>query len=380
MGRKNKMENYQVCTRCVMDTTADDITFDKDGHCNFCNKFIENIKKHHSLPEQELAEKREALIENIKKDGKNKPYDCIVGVSGGVDSSYVLYLTKRCGLRPLAVHLDNGWNSELSVQNISNLVNKLGVDLYTHVVDWEEKRDIQLAFFAAHVIDIEMLTDSAIADLNFKQAKKYRINYILAGTNSSTEGMIMPSKWYHYKYDKKNIMSIQKKFGTKKLKTYTFLSTFDFLWNQYIVKRRWISFLDYFDYKKTEALDILVKNFDYKPYPYKHYESVFTRFYQGYILPKKFNVDKRRLHLSTLIITGQMTRDAALEILDSAPYPDPEQEKIDKEFVLKKLGFTEETFDQYINSPGIPHKYYGSEKWMIDTAVKINKIRKRLLS
>jgi N-acetyl sugar amidotransferase len=362
-----------------MDTTADDITFDKDGHCNFCNEFIENIKKHHSLPEQELAEKREVLIERIKKDGKNKPYDCIVGVSGGVDSSYALYLTKQCGLRPLAVHLDNGWNSELSVQNISNLVNKLGVDLYTHVVDWEEKRDIQLAFFAAHVVDIEMLTDSALAALNFNQAKKYRVKYILAGTNSSTEGMRMPYNWNHYKYDKKNIMSIQKNFGTKKLLTYTFLSTRDFLWNQYIVKRRWINFLDYFNYKKTEALDILVKNFGYKPYPYKHYESVFTRFYQGYILPKKFNIDKRRLHLSTLIVTDQMTRDEALKMLDSDPYPDLEQEKIDKEFVIKKLGFTEENFDKYINSPGISHEYYGSEKWIMDAAIKINEVRRKIL-
>jgi len=371
------MENYQICTRCVMDTTADDIIFDQDGHCNFCNKFIEDIKKHHSLSEQELTEKREALIERIKKDGKNKPYDCIVGVSGGVDSSYALYLAKQNGLRPLAVHLDNGWNSELAVQNISNLVNKLGVDLYTHVVDWEEKKDIQLAFFAAHVIDIEMLTDSALAALNFDQAKKYHINYILWGTNSSTEGMGMPSNWNYYKYDKKNIMSIQKKFGTKKLKTYTFLSTIDYL--RYLVKYSWISFLDYFDYKKVEALDILVKNFDYKPYPYKHYESVFTRFYQGYILPKKFNVDKRRLHLSTLVVTGQMTRDEALKMLESNPYPDPEQEKSDKEFVIKKLGFTEESFEKYINSPGIPHEYYGSEKWILDAAIKINKMRRKIL-
>lgn len=370
---------YQRCTRCVMDTTANDITFDKKGYCNYCTEFIERIKKYHSHSDHALTKKRERLIKRIKNEGKNNPYDCIVGVSGGVDSSYVLCLAKQCGLRPLAIHLDNGWNSELAVQNISNLVNKLEIDLYTHVIDWEKNRDIQLTFFAAHVIDIEMLTDNAMLALNYNQAQKHHIKYILGGTNSSTEGMKMPHNWNHYKYDKKNILSIYKKFGNKKINANLFFSTCDFLWNQYIAKRRWISFLDYFDYKKNDALDVLIKNFNYKPYPYKHYESIFTRFYQGYILTHKFNVDKRRLHLSTLIVTDQMTREEAIKMLAGDSYPDREQKNRDKEFVMEKLGFTEKSFEKYINTPGISHEYYGSEEWKMKILIKINRIRKKFL-
>ncbi|GHV88629.1 LPS biosynthesis protein WbpG [Spirochaetia bacterium] len=373
------MKEYRICTRCVMDTSADDITFDENGYCNYCTDFINQLELFHSDSESELEKKREYLIKKVKKDGQNKPYDCIVGVSGGVDSSYVLYLTKQYGLRPLAVHLDNGWNSELATHNISNLCNKLGVDLYTHVIDWEENRDMQLSFFAANVIDIELLMDNAMAALNYNQSKKYNLKYMLSGTNSATEGMRMPYNWNHYKYDKKNILSIHKKFGKVKIETHPLFSTWDFLWNRYIINHKWISFLDYFVYNKAAALKILQKEVDYKPYPYKHYESVFTRFYQGYILPHKFNVDKRRLHLSTLIIAGQMAREEALKHFNSSPYADPAQEKQDKEFVMKKLGFTEERFEKYIKTPGVSHEYYGSEKWLMNLLVYINGIRKKII-
>jgi N-acetyl sugar amidotransferase len=362
-----------------MDTTASDIVFDENGNCNYCNDFIKILQEYHSDSELELEKKRNVLIESIKREGKNKPYDCIVGVSGGVDSSYALYLAKKYGLRPLAVHLDNGWNSELATHNISNLVNKLGLDLYTHVIDWEENRDMQLSFFKAHVIDIEMLMDNALAAINYSQARKYKIKYILSGCNASTEGMTMPYNWNHYKYDKKNIVNIHNRFGKIKIKTHPLYSTSNYLFDRFILNIKWLPFLDYFVYNKVEALNILQKEIGYKPYPYKHYESVFTRFYQAYILPYKFNVDKRRLHLSTLVVTGQMSRDEALEHFNSTPYPDLSQEKQDKDFVIKKLGFTEKNFDQYIKTSGIPHEHYGSEKWLFSFLSSINKMRRKII-
>ena len=378
MSDKQNNKEYQICNRCVMDKTAHEIVFDKNGNCNFCNEFVENIKNNHSFSDFELTQKREELIERIKKEGKNKPYDCIVGISGGVDSSYVLYLAKQYGLRPLAIHLDNGWNTELANKNMKNLVEKLGVDLYTQVVNYEENKDLQLSFFAANVVDIEVITDNVMATMNYKQAAKHKVKYILGGTNTSTEGMRMPKNWNHYKFDKKNVLSIHKKFGKIKIKKQQLFSTKKYLWNQYIIKRKWINFLDYFYYNKNEALNILIKDCNYIPYPYKHYESAFTRFYQGYILPKKFNIDKRRLHFSTLIITSQMERHEALKLLECDPYPDSEQKRQDKESVMEKLEFTEESFDDYIKSSGVPHEHYGSEKWEMDLLIQLNKIKKRI--
>jgi hypothetical protein len=191
--------------------------------------------------------------------------------------------------------------------------------------------------------------------------------------------MQIPKSWNYYKYDKRNIMAIHKKFGKIKIKTHPLFSTFDWLWNEHIIHHKWISFLDYFSYNKQEALNILQKEVNYKPYPYKHYESVFTRFYQGYILPHKFNIDKRRVHLSNFVITGQMTREEAMKNLESSPYSDLFQEKRDKEFVMKKLGFTEEAFNKYINTPGVPHEYYANERRLMDFLRHINGIHKKYL-
>jgi len=305
------------------------------------------------------------LISAIKADGKGKEYDCIVGVSGGVDSSYVLYLAVKHGLRPLAVHLDNGWNSEEASQNIANMVDRFGVDLHTHVIDWEENRDLQLSFFKANVVDIELLMDNAMLALNYRQAAKYGIRYILFGYNMATEGMSIPPGWNHYKRDVYNIRQIHKRFGSHPIKTHPLFSTVDYLWYTFIYKVKGVSFLDYFPYNKSEALEVLEKEFGYKPYPYKHYESVFTRFYQSYILPHKFGYDKRRVHLSTLVISGQMTREEAMKLLGDSPYPDPRQEEQDRIFVMEKLGFTEESFNRYMNAPEIPHQEYGSEEWLM---------------
>ena len=325
---------HNVCSRCLMDTTASDIKFDQNNHCNYCTDFLNKYKKENYKKELNF----DKLIETIKKEGKNKKYDCIVGVSGGVDSSFVLYKVVEFGLRPLAVHLDNGWNSELAQNNISNLVKKLNVDLYTKIVDWEEYRNLQEAFFASNVIDIELLLDNAMLAINYQMAEKYNIKYILSGTNTSTEGFKIPNNWSWFKNDKKNIYSIAKKFKNIKPKTMPTFGTFNFIYYEILKKIKWVLFLDYLNYIKKDAIAVLEKNCDFKKYPYKHYESVFTRFYQGYILPKKFNVDKRKLHLSNLICTEQMSRDEAISLLQQPCYLNEEDEKKDKKFFPKENG------------------------------------------
>lgn len=273
----------------------------------------------------------------------------------------MLYLAVKHGLRPLAVHLDNSWNSELATHNIASLVNKLGVDLYTHVIDWEENRDLQRSFFAANVVDIEMLVDNALIALNYRQAAKHGLRFILSGSNIATEGLAMPTDWNHLKYDARNIRAIHAKYGTIPIRTHPLISVGDYVWFEFGRRISWVPFLDYFAYNKFEATKTLERAVGFKPYPYKHYESVFTRFYQAYILPRKFGYDKRRVHLATLVASGQMRRDEAMSLLEQSAYPDPTQEADDRAFVLKKLGFTEEYFQAYMSAPKVAHEAFPSE-------------------
>jgi N-acetyl sugar amidotransferase len=364
-------DNYRQCARCVMDTSAEGITFDAQGVCSYCKTFLI-----HSSPVLDKApEDRErdliALIGEIKKVGRDKRYDCVIGVSGGVDSSWALVKAVELGLRPLAVHMDNGWNSELAQNNIANLVRGLGVDLYTHVIDWDEYRQLMQAFFDADVIDVELLYDNAMLAVNYRQAARHGVRHILAGTNQSTEGMPMPPNWNWFKFDKKNIRGIARRCGDVKLRTFPAIGTLDFIWYEFVRKVRWLSFLDYFDYNKAASMAELQERFGYKPYPYKHYESVFTRFYQGYILPRKFGVDKRRLHLSSLIVTGQMPRDAALHDLERLPYPSERDLEEDRRYFLKKLGWSEKQLGEYLGRPEVSHAAYGTEKPLWDACFKI---------
>lgn len=356
----------RVCTRCIMDESASNIVFDERGVCNFCRDFEATSAKMSVLSADKSA--LNTLIDSIRAVGRGKSYDCIVGLSGGVDSSYVLHLVVEAGLRPLAVHLDNGWNSELAVANIHALINKLNVDLYTHVIDWDENRDMQLSMFQANVIDIELLMDNAMLALNYQLARRYRLRHIISGSNRATEGIRMPRGWNHFKLDAMNIRAIHKCYGTVPIKTHPLVGTIDHLRFKYINKIEWISWLDLVDYKKRAALDLLTLRYGYKPYPYKHYESVFTRFYQGFILPSKFGVDKRKVHLSTLIMSGEMTRAEGLEDLSRSPY-DPEQLVRDQQFALKKFGKSEEWFQQYLRAPAERHDVYQTEqrrweKWL----------------
>lgn len=359
-------KKVKVCNRCIMDETAENIFFDEADNCNFCNDYINKLNKSIYMSKDRDIELNKILTK-IKEDGKNKEYDCIMGVSGGLDSSYLLLKAVEFGLRPLAVHLDNGWNSELAVKNIDNLVKKLDVDLYTHVINWEEFKGLQKAFFNADVIDIELLTDHAIISIMYKLANKYNIKYMLPGTNISNEGMDMPENWNHFKWDITNIKDIYNKFGAKKsLKTYPSMSVLKYFYYSKVRKIEWVSLLDYMDFDKNTSLKILKEKVDYVPYEKKHYESVFTRFYQGYILPNKFNIDKRKLHYSTLICSGQISKEEVLIQMKNNPYDNKTQLEEDKEFVLKKLSFTEVEFEDYMKRPGKLHSEYASNIWVLD--------------
>jgi len=372
----------KICNRCVMDTSAENITFSNEGICNYCTDFLDRFepdcKKDAAFRDEEL----QRFVKQIKDFGRGKPYDCIVGVSGGVDSSWVLVNTVRLGLRPLAVHMDNGWNSELAQHNIASLVRHLNVDLFTYVVDWEEYRQLMQAFFDADVIDVELLYDNAMLAVNYQQAAKYGIKFILSGTNQATEGMRIPANWNWFKFDSKNIKALGEKEGQVKLKTFPRIGTLEYIYYEYLLGIHWVSFLDFLDYKKFDALHTLQQKYSYKPYPYKHYESIFTRFYQGYLLPQKFGVDKRRLHLSNLIMSSQLTREEALEDLKNIAYSSEEALEQDKVYFLKKMKWTPEQLKNYLQRPEKPHDSYPSEKVLWDfcrnALFRLNKIRGKI--
>lgn len=362
--------HYQVCTRCVMDTSASDISFDEQGVCNFCTEFLARSGAILGATSEEKEVRLAAFVEQVKRQSKGKPYDCIVGVSGGVDSSWVLVKVVEMGLRPLAVHMDNGWNTELAQNNIANLVRGLGVDLYTHVIDWQEYKKLMQAFFDADVLDVELLYDNAMLAVNYQLAKQHGLKYILSGSNQVTEGMKMPTGWNWFKFDKRNIKDLARRFGNVQLKTFPAFGTLDYVWTGFVRKLKWVPILDLMDYNKYEALAVLARDYGYKPYPYKHYESIFTRFYQGYLLPRKFSVDKRRLHLSTLVVSGQIDRDTALQGVAGLPYPSESDLQADIQYFLKKMGWTKADLDAYLARPEVPHDNYGSEKKLWDLCLK----------
>ncbi|MGC6534382.1 MAG: N-acetyl sugar amidotransferase, partial [Parvibaculales bacterium] len=311
-----------------------------------------------------------ALIEKIKSRAKGE-YDSIVGLSGGVDSSYVAYQAVKLGLRPLAVHFDNGWNSELAVKNIENIVKKLDLDLMTFVIDWPEFRDIQRSFFKANVIDIEMVTDHAIFAAMYQIANQHGIRYILSGTNAATES-IMPSHWQHFKFDLLNLKSIHKIFGTRPIRKFPTLSVWQMAWNHYIRGAKSVSLLNYFPYKKNETMEILQTELGWQYYGGKHHESVFTKFYQAHILPEKFGVDKRRIHLSDLIMNGEISREAALEEIDQSAY-DAIELSNERNYVCKKLGFSDEEFASYLQEGAISHFNFPSYAGLAKKLVAIHK-------
>ncbi|HAP00606.1 MAG TPA: hypothetical protein DCQ93_01660 [Bacteroidetes bacterium] len=349
---------YQICTRCILSSDDDPaIYFDGNGVCNHCQLY-ERVAAERLLPLDQREKYLEHLLQEIKETGRGKPYDCVIGVSGGVDSTYAAFLVKQLGLRPLAVHCDNGWNSELAVSNISALLKKLNIDLYTHVINWEEFRDLQLAYLRASVIDVEATSDHAIFSTLYEAASKYGIKYILSGENFRTEG-ILPEGWIHNKNDLINIKAINKRFGGKPLKTFPTLGFIKKLFYEKVKRIRYVRILDLVYYNKAEAKDLLIEKLGWRDYGGKHYESIITRFYQSYILPKKFHVDKRRSHLSTMICSGQLTREEAMEEISKPPINETQAEE-DKTYVLKKFGLSNAEFDQIMHEPVVPHTFYPS--------------------
>ncbi|MGB4773116.1 MAG: N-acetyl sugar amidotransferase [Chitinophagaceae bacterium] len=354
---------YQQCSISVLDTISDPgIRFDSDGVSNYYQEY--KVQEQMSVFQgKEGTRKLEEMIAKIKEDGKGKKYDCITGVSGGVDSTYLVYLAKQYGLRVLVVHFDNGWNSEIAVKNIENIISNLGFDLYTLVVNWEEFRDIQLSYFKADVVDIEAITDHAIIATMYRLAIENNLKYILSGTNIVTEATL-PRHWIFNKVDHKNIQSIHRKYGTIPLKTYPFFNTR----LKKMAQLRGIeslSPLNLVEYNKAQIKETISRELGWKDYGGKHYESIFTRFYQGYILPVKFGIDKRKAHLSNLIFSGQISKADALEELAKPNY-NRQLLVEDKTFVLKKLGFTEKEFDEYLLRPRKEHHDFDVEKGIFE--------------
>ena len=360
---------YQQCTITVMDNIADeDIRFDEQGICNYYHEY-KTVESTQLYSKEDGEKKLATLVEEIKSNGIGKDYDCLIGLSGGVDSTYVAWLVKHHGLRPLAVHLDNGWNSELAVKNIENIISKLNIDLYTLVVNWQEFKDIQMSYLKASVVDIEVVSDHAIFATMYKLAKEKSIGYIISGTNIVTEH-IMPPSWLYKKMDYANLKDIHSKYGTVKLKTYP---TFDFkkyVYYSSVLKLTPISILNYVPYNKKEIKEFITRELSWRDYGGKHYESVFTKFYQAYILPTKFKIDKRKAHLSTLICSGQITKQEALAELEKPLY-EANELKADKEYVLKKFGLTEAQFEEIMKMPVRKHSEFKTDTKLKDNYMTI---------
>ena len=362
---------YQICTKCVMDTTDSKIIFDQEGVCDHCNTYYKDIlPKWHTDDRGDKALK--GIVKKLKEEGEGKDFDCLMGISGGIDSSYLLYImVKKYGLRPLVFHVDAGWNSQIAVNNIERLVDGLGLDLYTEVINWEEMKDLQLAFFKSGVSHIDSPQDHSFFATMYKFASKHNIKHILTGGNYSTECVRNPLEWMYYQSDSIQLKDIYKKHGTGKLKDYP---VSNILWHKvflpYVKKIKLIRPLDFFPYNKDEAMKTLVDEFGYQEYPQKHFESRFTRFYESYWLPKKFGYDTRKVQYSSLILTNQMTREEALEKLKSLPY-DPETIHQDFEYIAIKLGISVEELQSYMDAPNKTYKDYKSQENIYNIGAKV---------
>ena len=346
---------YQQCLRCVMDTSDPEITFDDIGYCNHCINFFDKTIKFSYLGANSDLE-LEKIAAKIKRNGKNKEYDCVLGISGGIDSAYVAYILKNMGLRVLLVHLDNGWNSEMAVKNIKSVAEKSGFDYQSFVLDWEEFRDLQLSFLEASVIEAETPTDIAIPGALHQMAAKYGIKYIVSGGNIATEG-ILPAMWHYDAKDTKFIKAVHKQFGKRKLKLFPTFGYWKEIYYKFVKGIRIVYILNLIPYSKEQAVELLEKEFNWKKYGGKHHESKFTAFVQSYLLPVKFNLDYRRATLSTQICTLEVTREQALEELNHIPY-NPETIKYDIEYICKKLNITPEHFEAILKGPPKTYRDY----------------------
>jgi N-acetyl sugar amidotransferase len=362
---------YRICSNCIMDTSDSNITFDSRGWCDYCNNFHSDI-----LPNWHTDERGEQEImrqaEQVRRDGGKRAHDCLLGISGGVDSSYLAYIAKeKLGLRPLIFHVDAGWNSQQAVHNIEKIVDALGLDLHTEVVDWQEMKDLQLAFFKAQVPHLDTPQDHAFFAALYNFAAKHGFKYILNGGNYSTECVREPLEWHYHASDLRQLKDIHRRFGTRPLKTFPMADIFTYrLYYRYVKGVRVLKPLNYVPYIKEEAMQFLVERFGWQRYAHKHYESRFTRFYEGYWLPTKFGFDKRRAHFSSLILTGQMTREEALARIAKRAYDEATIGQ-DFEYVATKLDISVAELEQLLHGPNKSYRDYKSAMPMIHLGTQV---------
>lgn len=349
----------RTCTRCVMDESDADIKFDEQGVCNHCHKF-DDVQSAQLLTGEAGRSRLNAIVDKIKREGQGKEYDCIIGLSGGVDSSYLALKVKDFGLRPLVVHVDAGWNSELAVSNIEKVIKYCGYDLHTHVMNWEEMRDLQLAYMEAAVANQDVPQDHAFFSSMYHFAVKNNIKYILSGGNLATEA-VFPESWHGSAMDAINLKAIHKAYGTRPLKDYKTISFINYyFWYPFVKGMRTVRPLNFMEYDKAEAESILAQTVGYRTYARKHGESIFTKLFQNYYLPTKFGYDKRKLHYSSMILSGQLSREAALEKL-AEPLYDPRELEMDIEYFCKKMRLSRSSFDELMRAP--IHNYADFKNW-----------------
>lgn len=367
------MRAYQICTTCVMDTSDSKIEFNAEGVCDHCRGFHADLKPNWHTDARGAAE-LERIAVQIRKEGEGKEFDSILGLSGGLDSSYMLHMAvTQMKLRPLVFHVDGGWNSKIAVHNIEVLVEKLGLDLYTEVINWEEMKDFQLAFFKSSVPHIDIPQDHAFIATLYNFADKHKIKYILNGGNYSTECVRNPLEWLYYGTDMAQIRDIRRQFGTNDLKTYPFSSVLRHkIYLRYIRGIHVVKLLNLMPYTKELAKKTLADVYGWEAYPQKHFESRFTKFYEGYWLPTKFGFDTRRVQFSSLILTGQMTRDEAIKEMAKLSY-DPQTIHDDIDFVASKLGITSEELMSYHALPNKSYRDYDNQYAWFDIGAKVMK-------
>ncbi len=340
---------YQICTRCIMDSTDPEIVFDEEGVCNHCHYFERQLK-YYWYPDERGKPLLDEMIAEVRAYGANKKYDAIIGLSGGVDSSYLAVKVAEWGLRALAVHVDGGWNSELAVKNIEQIVTKAGLDLVTHVVDWDEMRDLQLAFLKSHVANQDSPQDHAFFAGLYHFAVKADIKYVISGSNYATES-ILPVSWGYDPMDIRHLKHIHKRFGTQPLKTFPLVDFYQFhIYYPRIKNMTVLRPLNLMPYSKSQAIDYLEKEYGWRYYGGKHYESRWTRFFQAYYLPKKFGYDKRKAHLASIVVSGEITREEALKELEKPLYSGNELAE-DLAFVAKKLGISVAELHGLVDAP-----------------------------
>lgn len=354
--------DYRICSNCVMDTSDSRITFDAQGVCDHCQTYYKTIKPNWHTDARGRAE-LDAIVAKIKQGRNGRDFDCIIGMSGGIDSSYLTWIAiEELGLRPLVFHVDAGWNSQVAVNNIEKMVDKLGLDLYTEVINWDEMRDLQLAFFKSGVPHIDTPQDHSFFATMYKFAEQNDVKYILTGANYSTECIRNPIEWMYYQSDSIQLRDIHRKFGSRPLDTFPTTSILRHkIYLKYIKHIGVVTPLNYVPYHKADAMQLLIDKFGWQPYPQKHFESRFTRFYEGYWLPRKFGYDTRRVQYSSLIVTGQMTRDQALAQL-SSPALDDETARQEFEYVATKLGIPVSELQGYMDAPNKSYRDYRSQQ------------------